>query len=74
MRRMTLRVSRNPSTTTKQLRDACRPVKFSVRVNDSAGVGCLELARGRSASKINCFAFLVRWTEHWANEIEFAFE
>jgi hypothetical protein len=58
----------------KKLRDAGQPVRFTYRVNDSAGVGCLELAKGRSASKINCFAFLVRWTEHWANEVEFAFE
>gem|GEM_PF-6599764 len=38
------------------------------------GTGCLELAKERSVSKQNNFAFLVRWTEHWANEVEFVFE
>ena len=53
---------------------AGQPVKFTYRVNDNAGVGCLELAKQRSVSKQNNFAFLVRWTEHWANEVEFVFE
>ena len=58
----------------KARRDAGQPVKFTYRVNDNAGVGCLELAKQRSVSKQNNFAFLVRWTEHWANEVEFVFE
>lgn len=58
----------------KARRDAGLPVKFTYRVNDNAGVGCLELAKERSVSKQNNFAFLVRWTEHWANEVEFVFE
>ena len=49
-------------------------IKFSFRVNDNAGVGCLELARGRSVSKQNFPAFRVDWIEHWANEVEFGFE
>ena len=44
------------------------------RVNDNAGVGCLELARGRSVSKQNSPAFRVDWIEHWANEVEFGFQ
>jgi len=58
----------------KARRDAGLPVKFTYRINDNAGVGCLELAKERSVSKQNNFAFLVRWTEHWANEVEFVFE
>jgi hypothetical protein len=54
--------------------DAGQTIKFSFRVNDDADVGCLELARGRSASKQNFAAFRVDWKEHWANEIEFGFE
>ncbi len=60
--------------TVKARRDAGQSVKFTYRVNDNAGVGCLELAKERSVSKQNNFAFLVRWTEHWANEVEFVFE
>jgi hypothetical protein len=58
----------------KQALDAGRTIKFSFRVNDNAGVGCLELARGRSASKRNSYAFYVDWVEHWANEIAFGVE
>ncbi len=58
----------------KARRDAGQTLKFTFRVNDSAGVGCLELAKERSVSKQNNFALLVRWTEHWANEVEFGFE
>jgi hypothetical protein len=53
--------------------DAGQTIKFSFRVNDNAGVGCLELARGRSVSKQNFPAFRVDWIEHWANEVEFGF-
>jgi hypothetical protein len=46
------------------------PVKFSYRVNDDAGVGCLELARGRSISKRGQ-AFHADWVEHWENQLAF---
>jgi len=58
----------------KKLLDAGKTVKFSFRVNDNAGRSCMELARERSVSKRNSHAFHVDWTEHWANEVEFAFE
>jgi hypothetical protein len=51
-------------------KDAGEPIKFSFRVNDNAGVGCMELARGRSVAK-HGGAFHVDWTEHWENQIEF---
>ncbi len=54
----------------KKLLDAGKPVKFSYRVNDNAGVGCMELAKERSVSKRNG-AFHVDWNESWANEVEF---
>jgi len=57
----------------KQALDAGRTIKFSFRVNDNANVGCMELSRGRSVAKRNG-SFKVDWTEHWANELEFAFE
>lgn len=47
-------------------------VKFSFRVNDNAGGGCMELARRRSVAKRNG-SFHVDWAEHWANEVEFGF-
>ncbi len=53
--------------------DAGKPIKFSFRVNDNAGVGCMELAKGRSVAKLNG-SFTVDWAEHWANELEFGFE
>lgn len=50
-------------------------IKFSYRVNDNgAGGACMELARDRSVSKKNSRAFHPDWKEHWANEVEFAFE
>ena len=52
---------------------AGRTVKFSYRVNDNGGKGCMELARGRSVSKRNG-SFEADWVEHWANEVEFGFE
>jgi hypothetical protein len=54
--------------------DAGQTVKLSFRVNDDQARGCMELARERSVSKRNSAAFHVDWTEHWANEVEFAFE
>ena len=57
----------------KQKLDAGETIKFSFRVNDNAGAGCMELSKGRSVAKRNG-AFLVDWTEHWANELEFAIE
>lgn len=49
---------------------ARRPIKFSFRVNDDAGVGCMELARGRSVAKRGA-SFHVDWIEHWENQVEF---
>ncbi len=54
----------------KQRVDAGLTIKFSFRVNDNAGGGCMELSRGRSVAKRNG-SFLVDWVEHWANELEF---
>ena len=56
----------------KAARDAGRTVKFSCRVNDNASGAIAELAYRRSVSKRN-LSFKPDWTEHWANEIEFAF-
>jgi len=52
---------------------AGQPIKFSFRVNDSAGVGCMELSRGRSVAKRGA-SFHVDWVEHWENEVEFGWE
>ena len=49
------------------------PVKFSYRVNDDAGVGCMELARNRSISKRGA-AFYTEWAEHWENQLSFGWE
>jgi hypothetical protein len=57
----------------KKALDAGQTIKFSFRVNDNKGVGCMELAKGRSVAKRNG-SFTVDWTEHWANEVEFGFE
>ncbi len=57
----------------KQRLDAGQTIKFSFRVNDNAGGGCMELSRGRSVAKRNG-SFMVDWMEHWANELEFAAE
>jgi hypothetical protein len=51
---------------------AGQTIKFSFRVNDNAGVGCMELSRERSVAKRNG-SFKVDWAEHWANEVEFGF-
>jgi hypothetical protein len=53
--------------------DAGQTIKFSFRVNDNGGAGGMELSRRRSVADINP-SFHVDWTEHWANELEFAFE
>lgn len=53
--------------------DMGHTIKFSFRVNNNTNNGCLELARHRSVSKING-SFKVDWKEHWANEVQFAFE
>ncbi|NJK86342.1 MAG: hypothetical protein HC906_10595 [Bacteroidales bacterium] len=50
-----------------------KTVKFSYRVNDNTNRGCMELSKNRSVAKING-SFQVDWVEHWANELEFAFE
>lgn len=54
----------------KAHRDAGAPIKFSFRVNDNAGVGCMELSRRRSVAK-HGGSFHVDWVEHWENQIEF---
>jgi len=53
--------------------DEGRTIKFSFRVNDNGSPACMELSRLRSVAKRNG-SFHVDWTEHWANELEFAFE
>jgi hypothetical protein len=58
----------------RALLDASKPVKFSFRVNHNTGGPTMELAWQRSISRANNHAFHVDWVEHWANEIEFAFE
>jgi hypothetical protein len=54
--------------------DAGKTIKFTFRINDDAGVGCMELARNRSVSRRNASAFHPDWSEHWGNELEFGFE
>lgn len=49
------------------------PIRFSFRINDSAGVGCMELARGRSVAKTGG-SFHAEWVEHWENKISFGWE
>ena len=53
--------------------DAGETVKFSYRVNDNQGVGCMELSKRRSVAKRNS-SFYADWGEHWANELEFGAE
>jgi hypothetical protein len=57
----------------KKALDNGQKIKFSFRVNDNGGTS-MELAQGRSVSKINSRAFHPDWKVHWANEIEFGFE
>ncbi len=54
----------------KARKDAGEQIRFSFRVNDNAGVGCMELARGRSVAK-HGGSFHVDWVEHWQNEVAF---
>jgi hypothetical protein len=54
--------------------DAGRTVKFSFRVNDNTRGPTMELAMNRGVSRPNSQAFHPDWAEHWANELEFAFE
>ncbi len=49
------------------------PIQFSFRINDSAGIGCMELARGRSIAKTGG-SFHAEWVEHWENKISFGWE
>ena len=58
----------------KKRLDAGETIKFDFRVNDNSTSGCMELARDRSVSKTNPFAFHPEWVEHWANEVEFSFQ
>ena len=58
---------------TKARLDAGQTVKFSFRVNDDQGVGCMELSKRRSVAKRNG-SFMADWLEHWANELEFGAE
>jgi hypothetical protein len=53
--------------------DAGQTVKFSYRVNDDQGVGCMELSKRRSVAKRGS-SFMVDWVEHWTNELEFGAE
>lgn len=57
----------------KQKLLAGQPVKISVRVNHNVGEA-MELAAGRSVSKINFWTFHNDWATHWANEVEFVLE
>ena len=50
--------------------DSGKPIKFSFRVNDNAGIGCMELSKNRSVAKRGT-SFGVDWSEHWTNEVEF---
>jgi len=58
----------------KQRLDAGETVKFSFRVNQDKRGPTMELAMNRSVSELNRMAFQVSWNNHWANELEFAFE
>ncbi len=57
----------------KKRMDTGQNIKFSFRVNDNHGGGCMELSRDRSVARRN-ISFHCDWVEHWANEIEFGFE
>ena len=57
----------------KRALDGGKTIKFSFRVNDDAGGGCMELARNRSVAKRG-HSFSVNWTEHWTNQVEFGWE
>jgi hypothetical protein len=57
----------------KKRLDAGQTIKFTFRVNDNTGVGCMELTKNRSVARRN-LSFKPDWIEHWANEVEFGFE
>ena len=57
----------------KKALDANKNIKYTFRVNDNTGAGCMELSYKRSVAKRNG-SFKVDWVEHWANELEFGFE
>lgn len=57
----------------KRALDNNQSIKFSFRVNDNAGVGCMELARNRSISRRGV-SFGVAWMEHWTNQVPFVFQ
>lgn len=57
----------------KKALDSGSPIKFTFRINDDKGPA-MELAQDRSVSKKNSYTFHADWIEHWANEVEFAFE
>ncbi len=57
----------------KAAADAGRSIKFTFRVNDNKGIA-MELAEGRSVSKLNPHTFHAEWAQHWGNEVEFGFE
>jgi hypothetical protein len=50
---------------------AGRTIKFTFRSNEG---GAMELAAGRSISKINPMTLHNDWSDHWANELEFGVE
>ena len=53
------------------LRQRGEPVSVSVRINDDAGAGCMELARHRSVSRRTSNSFQPDWSEHWTNTVAF---
>ncbi len=58
----------------KKRLDAGQTIKFTFRVNDDHGNGCMELSRDRSVAKHNQLTFHPDWVEHWSNELEFSFQ
>ncbi len=56
------------------LRDAGKPVKLSFRVNHNTRGPVMELARDRSAAEGLSHSFHPDWSQHWPNELAFAFE
>ena len=57
----------------RALMEKGKPLKFSFRVNYSRAAA-RELAKGRSASRLNEPAFHAVGRVHWANELEFGWE
>jgi len=54
----------------KKALDEGRTIKLTYRVNDNDRTW-MELAQGRSVAK-HSLSLHPDWTEHWGNEIEFA--